>query len=132
MIREGKEEKLNYLHYTDPLVEMRHAKYMKTGADKHGEGNWKKGGYPKYNYLQSLRRHLELLIIELEYGVVHEDIDHACGIRFNIDGYILSEEQEKLEEPTLLEQSDYDEGVFNNGRIDGTRIDKIISEDSSS
>jgi len=114
MIREGKDEKLNYLSYCDPLVDLRYAKYMKIGEKKHGAGNWKKGGYDKYEALQSLKRHLKLLTLEIEYGIVLEDIDHASGIRFNTDLFMLIEEQEKLEEPSLLEQSDYSEGINEN------------------
>lgn len=82
MYRENKSERLNYLSYITPEVLERYAKHMKIGEIKHGRGNFKMGGYPMEEYLESLMRHL----IALWSGDGTED--HASAIMFNIIGYM--------------------------------------------
>jgi hypothetical protein len=85
MKREDKNTKHNYLDYFTPQVLDRYAIHMKKGAPKHGSANWKKGGYPKEEYLQSAMRHLLALWNE------EVDEDHASSLMFNVIGYMHEE-----------------------------------------
>lgn len=88
MVRENKDEKLNHLSYTTPENMERYARHMKAGEIAHGRSNWKKGGYPKEEYLESAMRHL----LALWRGDTSED--HASGVRFNMEGYMHEEHLE--------------------------------------
>ena len=91
MKREDKEGKLNHLSYTDSKVMRRYGEHMKKGEKKHGRSNWKKGGYPKEEYLESIQRHLYNLV----EGRTNED--HAASIMFNIIGYMYEESIDSTE-----------------------------------
>ena len=97
MKREDKGGKLNYLDYVSVGAMKRYAIHMKKGELVHGRGNWKKGGYPKHEYLESLMRHLMLLVENNEKGQKRrpQDEDHAAAIMFNIIGYLTEEERNK-------------------------------------
>ena len=96
MKRESKAEKLNHLSYTTPHNLERYARHMKKGEKAHGRSNWKKGGYPKIEYLESMQRHLNELWAENEAGHRLTDNDPAAALRFNVEGYM---HEEWLEEP---------------------------------
>jgi len=82
MIREEKDNKLNFLSYFTTAGLTRYAKHMKIGEIKHGRSNWKLGSYPKEEYLESTMRHLMLLAD----GDTTED--HASAVIFNMFGYM--------------------------------------------
>jgi len=82
MIREEKDNKLNFLSYFTTAGLTRYAKHMKIGEIKHGRSNWKLGSYPKEEYLESTMRHLMLLAD----GDTTED--HAAACIFNMFGYM--------------------------------------------
>jgi len=82
MVREDKDEKLNFLSYITPQVFTRYARHMKIGEIKHGRANWQKGGYPKEEYLESAMRHLLLL------ADGDKTEDHAAALMFNAIGYM--------------------------------------------
>ena len=90
MIREAKDEKLNYLSYFTPETMQRYAIHMKHGEIKHGRKNWQKGGYPKEEYLESAMRHLWAL------WAGKTDEDHASAIVFNMFGYMNEDTYEKM------------------------------------
>jgi len=92
MVREDKTNKPTYLQYFTPAVLKRYAERMKQFPAKYGlpSDNWKQGGYPKEEYLESLMRHL----VDLYDGDTSED--HAAGIMFNIVGYMHEQHLEKL------------------------------------
>ena len=85
MVREDKQSKPNYLDYFEPHVIERYGKHMKAAEARHGRGNWKKGGYPKLEYLESAFRHF----MGLWKGDTSED--HAAALLFNIIGYMHEE-----------------------------------------
>lgn len=85
MLREDKAQKPNYLDYFTPEVMERYGRHMKKGEIKHGRGNWKKGGYPKHEYLESAFRHL----LALWKGDTSED--HAAALLFNAVGFMHEE-----------------------------------------
>lgn len=85
MLREDKSAKLNYLSYLDPDVLERYASHMKKGEEKHGRSNWKKGGYPLDEYLESMFRHLNSLVRG------DKDEDHASSLMFNVVGYMYEQ-----------------------------------------
>ena len=85
MVRETKDHKLNYLSYLTPQGLNRYAEHMKKGEQKHGRGNWQKGGYPKKEYLESAMRHLVALWEE------KDNEDHAAAVIFNMFGYMHEE-----------------------------------------
>lgn len=99
MYREDKNDKINHLSYIDPLVVLRYGHYMKEGELKHGRGNWKKGNYPKHEYLESLARHLQLLLLESDHDITIEDTDHAAAIMFNIIGFMYEEIMSEIAAP---------------------------------
>jgi hypothetical protein len=86
MIRETKNDKLNYLSYLTPETLERYAKHMKQNEAKHGRRNWQKGGYPQEEYLESAMRHL----VSLWKGDKSED--HAAAVIFNMIGYMHEDE----------------------------------------
>jgi hypothetical protein len=86
MKREDKSQKLNYLDYLDPNVLERYARHMKKGELAHGRGNWKKGGYPLNEYLESAFRHF----MALWEGQADED--HAAALLFNIIAYMREQD----------------------------------------
>jgi len=88
MIREEKDNKLNFLSYFTTAGLTRYAKHMKIGEIKHGRSNWKLGSYPKEEYLESAMRHLMLV----SDGDVSED--HISAIIFNCFGYMHEEHVE--------------------------------------
>lgn len=85
MVRESKDEKLNHLSYTTPHNIERYGRHMKLGEIKHGRSNWKKGSYPKEEWLESMMRHL-MLAWEGD-----ESEDHISAIRFNCEGLMHQE-----------------------------------------
>ena len=85
MKREDKNEKINHLSYTTAHNLERYGKHMKLGEVKHGRSNWKKGGYDREEWLESMQRHL-LLAWE---GDTSED--HLAAIRFNVEGAMHQE-----------------------------------------
>lgn len=91
MIREAKNNKLNYLSYLTPHNLQRYAQHMKKGEINHGRSNWKKGAYPKEEYLESAMRHLLALWEETETGVKHTTEDNASAVIFNIFGLMHEE-----------------------------------------
>jgi len=91
MIREAKDSKLNYLSYLTPEVLERYAQHMKKGEQRHGRSNWKKGGYPQKEYLESAMRHL----VALWRGDTDED--HAASVIFNMIGYMHEDERDTVE-----------------------------------
>lgn len=97
MKRENKRSKKNFLDYFDPYVLERYGSHMLQGAERHGSANWKKGGYPKREYLASLERHFLALWKELE-GEPPTDEDHAAAIMFNIVGFMYEEHLEMKNE----------------------------------
>ena len=88
MLREDKNAKLNYLSYFTPYTLERYATHMKQGELKHGRSNWKKGGYPQEEYLESAMRHLMALWNE------DSSEDHASAVIFNMVGYMHEEDEE--------------------------------------
>lgn len=93
MVREDKVQKIDPIDYTTPQNESRYAHHMHKGAQKHGAGNWKKGGYGLLNWVKSARRHLLAmeyqalgLPIPIELGGDGED--HAAALRFNAEGFM--------------------------------------------
>ena len=90
MLREDKSQKLNYLDYLDPHVLERYARHMKKGELAHGRGNWKKGGYPLEEYLESAFRHFVALWANIERSgpLVGSDEDHAAALMFNIVAFM--------------------------------------------
>tara|TARA_R110000782_G_scaffold268013_1_gene363950 strand:+ start:451 stop:753 length:303 start_codon:yes stop_codon:yes gene_type:complete len=92
MVRESKDEKYNHLSYTTPHNLTRYAAHMKLGEIKHGRSNWKKGGYNREEWFESMQRHL-LLAWE---GDTSED--HLSAIRFNVEGIM---HQEVIESATI-------------------------------
>ena len=91
MLREDKTQKPNYLSYIDVRVLDRYARHMKEGELKHGRGNWKKGGYPAFEYLESLMRHFVALWAEKEGFRSPNGEDHASAVLFNIMGFMKEE-----------------------------------------
>lgn len=92
MVRENKDDKLNYLSYFTPEVLLRYAQHMKKGELKHGRGNFKKGGYPKSEYLESAMRHLLNVWAQDEGYVPYADEDDAAAVMFNMVGYMMEDE----------------------------------------
>ena len=90
MVREDKNDKLNYLSYFTPYTLERYAHHMKHGEIKHGRRNWQKGGYPKEEYLESAMRHLLSLWAQ---EITNED--HASAVIFNMLGYMNEEHLSK-------------------------------------
>lgn len=91
MYREQKSDKLNYLSYFTPYTMERYAIHMKKAEKVHGRANWKKGGYPQEEYLESAMRHLMLLWAN------DSTEDHAAAIIFNMLGYMHEDESEMLD-----------------------------------
>jgi hypothetical protein len=96
MVREEKHDKPNHLAYTTPHNLQRYAKHMKLGEVKHGKANWKKGGYPREQWLESMMRHL---LLEWE-GDKSED--HLAAIRFNVEGLMNEEYSERLQSESVV------------------------------
>jgi|ERR1043165_1180000 hypothetical protein len=90
MKREDKSAKLNYLDYLDPHVLERYARHMKKGELAHGRGNWKKGGYPLEEYLESAFRHFVALWANFERSRTLRpgDEDHAAALLFNVIAFM--------------------------------------------
>jgi len=101
MLRENKAQKLNYLDYLDPGVLERYARHMKKGELKHGRGNWKKGGYPLSEFLESMARHLFSLWAD------KTDEDHASALLFNVIAF-MKEQDSQSTPPLLPEEQDGD------------------------
>ena len=99
MIRESKDDKLNFFSYFTVAGLTRYARHMKIGEIKHGRSNWQKGGYPQEEALESAMRHLMLL------RASDKTEDHCSAVIFNM--FVFMNEEA---EPSLLEQSDYKEG----------------------
>jgi hypothetical protein len=93
MVREDKSSKLQYLDYLDIPTLERFARHMHKNGEKHGVDNWKKGGYPPRQYLQSLLRHAFDLAKELDGIEPVTDEDHASAIWFNIQGLMYEQDR---------------------------------------
>ena len=83
MKREVKDDKLNFLDYFTPHVLKRYAAHMKKN-EHHGRGNWKKGGYPVHEYLESNMRHLVAAWENIGDHGYEGDEDHLAAQMFNI------------------------------------------------
>lgn len=94
-IRDTQEGKPNFYECMSPFAMWRYGLYMEKAAQKYGPDNWTKG-IPIESYIKSLERHLLQLKMELKYGYIMEDTDHASAVMFNIMGLIHQQEMEKL------------------------------------
>lgn len=94
-IRDSQEGKPNFYECMSPFAMWRYGEYMEKNAQKYGADNWTKG-IPIESYMQSLERHLLKLKMELKYGYIKEEGDHASAILFNIMGLIHEQEMAKL------------------------------------
>lgn len=95
--RDTNGDKPNMLSYTDPEVEWRYALYMKESEKRYGRANWKKG-LPKYEYLESLRRHFTKIWLREEKGIdLEPEVDHEAAVMFNIIGFMREQMKEKYE-----------------------------------
>jgi len=95
-IRDSLDGKEDYLETISWTAMKRFAQYMTSKKAKYGVGNFKKG-IPIESYEQSLVRHLQkYLANKYEKGNVEVGEDHLAAMRFNIDGIMHEEEQQKL------------------------------------
>lgn len=100
MYREDKSSKLNFLDYFTPEFMNRYGRHMKQGELRHGRGNFKKGGYPREEYLQSAMRHLVAVWEEYETGEKIGEEDHEMSVVFNILGFTHEVHLRNLSPPT--------------------------------
>lgn len=100
---EGKPELSHILEFPRAMEEL--ARLCTEGAKKYGRGNWKLGGKPQEEYMDSALRHLMALangeaayreVDELgdPMGVVH----HAAAVMWNMAVFMQMEEAAFLEE----------------------------------
>jgi len=95
-IRDSQEGKTDFLETISFTANNRYAKYMTEKKKKYGEGNFKKG-IPVESYEKSLLRHIDKYFRnKYENGEDEINEDHLAAMRFNIDGIMHEEEQEKL------------------------------------
>lgn len=94
-VRDVSHGKPNFYECMSPFAMWRYGEYMEKAGQKYGEDNWIKG-IPIESYMKSLERHLLKLKMELKYGIIKEEGDHASAILFNIMGLIHEQEMEKF------------------------------------
>ena len=95
-IRDSQEGKPDFIETISFTAHHRYAKYMTEKKKKYGAGNFKKG-IPSESYEASLLRHIDKYFRnKYENGNDEKDEDHLSAMRFNIDGLLHNEEQEKL------------------------------------
>lgn len=95
-IRDSQEGKLDFVETISFTAHHRYAEYMTEKKKKYGAGNFKKG-IPTESYEASLLRHIDKYFRnKYENGNDEKDEDHLSAIRFNVDGLLHNEEQEKL------------------------------------
>ena len=97
-IRDSQTGKPDFTETISWTAHHRFAVYMTGKKEKYGAGNFKKG-IPTDSYEKSLIRHLDKYMRnKYENGQDEPNEDHLAAIRFNVDGIMHNEEQEKLHE----------------------------------
>lgn len=95
-IRDDQAGKIDFVETISFTAHHRYAKYMTSKKVKYGSGNFKKG-IPTESYEQSLLRHIDKYFRnKYENGNDEPEEDHLAAARFNLDGLMHNEEQEKL------------------------------------
>jgi len=95
-IRDSQEGKVDFVETISFTAHHRYAKYMTEKKKKYGAGNFKKG-ITSQSYEWSLLRHIDKYFRnKYENGNDEPNEDHLAAIRFNVDGLMHNEEQEKL------------------------------------
>lgn len=106
--RDTDENKLDFEGFLCPLVIQEFGNYMnknriQSDGNLRNSDNWQKG-VPKSQYIKSLFRHFhQLWMIHRGYKVTDEKgnkiniEDSACGILFNIQGYLHEHLKNKLD-----------------------------------
>lgn len=95
-IRDTQEGKVDFVETVSFTAHDRFARYMTGKKKKYGAGNFKKG-IPITSYEKSLLRHISIYFRnKYENAKIEVNEDHEAAIRFNIDGIMHEQEQEKL------------------------------------
>lgn len=95
-IRDSQEGKPDFVETVSFTAHRRFVEYMTGKKKKYGAGNFKKG-IPIESYEKSLLRHVDKYFRnKYENGNDEPNEDHLAAIRFNVDGIMHEEEQEKI------------------------------------
>jgi hypothetical protein len=84
-VRDSDLGKEDYPESISFLALKRYALYMEGKAKRYGKGNWRKG-IPPEEYLKSMIRHLQKLVVEWQDGICEEEDDHLSAMMFNLQG----------------------------------------------